>query len=74
MTVTLRVLSYAAFILGLFWCAYSLLNGFQTDRNPSYFLPQAARFLFWGISGWAVFGSLGNIMARLDKLEDAART
>jgi len=40
--------------------------------DPSYFIPQAAQFLFWGVSGWAVFGSLGKILGRLDALETRA--
>jgi hypothetical protein len=73
MILTLRILSLAAIILGVFWSIYALANGFRTPGgDPSYFIPQAAQFLFWGISGWAVFGSLGRIMARLDALEQGA--
>lgn len=77
MTFSLRILFLAAIILGVFWCAYALVNGFQAaDGDPTYFIPQAGRFLFWGVSGWAVFGSLGKIMERLERLErlEGART
>jgi hypothetical protein len=72
MTLTLRILSFAAVIFGVFWSVYALANGFRAvGGDPSYFIPQAAQFLFWGISGWAVFGSLGRIMTRLDALEQS---
>jgi hypothetical protein len=52
MTLTLRILSLAAIILGVFWSVYAVANGFRAiDGDPSYFIPQAAQFLFWGISG-----------------------
>ena len=70
MTTTLRVLSLAAIILGVFWSVYALANGFQAfDSDPTYFIPQAAQFLFWGVAGWAVFGSLSKILGRLEALE-----
>ncbi len=70
MTTTLRGLSLAAIILGVFWSVYALANGFLTvDGEPSYFVPQAAQFLFWGVAGWAVFGSLSKILGRLEALE-----
>ena len=70
MTTTLRGLSLAAIILGIFWSVYALANGFRTvGGEPSYFIPQAAQFLFWGVAGWAVFGSLGKILGRLEALE-----
>lgn len=73
MTTTLRVLSLAAIILGIFWSVYTLANGFRTvGGDPSYFIPQAAQFLFRGGSGWAVFGSLGKILGRLDSFETRA--
>lgn len=70
MTTALKVLSIAAVILGVFWSVYAVANGFRAvGGDPSYFLPQAARFLFWGTSGWAVFGSLSKILERLEALE-----
>ena len=70
MNTTLRVLSIAAITFGVFWSVYALANGFRTENgDPSYFIPQAAQFLFWGVAGWAVFGSLGKILNRLDALE-----
>ncbi len=73
MTTTLRILSLAAIILGVFWSVYALANGFRTfDGDPAYFVPQAAQFLFWGISGWAVFGALGKILGHLERLEQNA--
>lgn len=73
MNTALRVLSLTAIILGVFWSVYALANGFRVvNGDPTYFIPQAAQFLFWGISGWAVFGSLGKIMTRLDALEQGA--
>ena len=62
-------MSLAAIILGVFWCVYALANGFRAfDGDPSYFILQAAQFLFWGISGWAVFGALGKILEHLERL------
>ena len=73
MTTTLRALSLAAIILGVFWSVYALANDFRTvDGDPSYFTLQAAQFLFWGISGWAVFGALGKILGQLEALERTA--
>ena len=73
MTTTLRVLSLAAIILGVFWSVYALANGFRTvDSDPSHFILQAAQFLFWGISGWAVFGAPGKILEHLERLEQNA--
>ncbi len=75
MATTLRFLSLAAIILGVFWSVYALANGFRSpDGDASYFIPQAAQFLFWGIAGWAVFGALGRILDRLDVLEAHAKT
>lgn len=70
MTTTLRILSLAAIILGVFWSVYALANGFRAfNGDPSDFIPQAAQFLFWGISGWAVFGALDKILEHLERLE-----
>jgi hypothetical protein len=70
MNTTLRVLSLVAIILVVFWSTYALANGFRAvDGDPSYFIPQAAQFLFWGVAGWAVFGSLSKILGRLEALE-----
>ena len=66
----LHIFSFASIILGVFWGTYALANGFRAvNGDPFYFVPQAAGFLALGAAGWAVFGALGSILGRLEKLE-----
>ena len=71
MTTVLRVFSLASIIIGVFWGFYALTNGFRAvDGDPFFFVPQAAGFFVLGAAGWAVFGALGQILERLERLED----
>ena len=70
MKIVLRVFSIASSILGVFWGTYALANGFRAvNGDPFYFIPQAAGFMVLGAAGWAVFGVLGKILGRLERLE-----
>ena len=70
MKTVLRVFSLASIIIGVFWGFYALTNGLRTpDGDPFYFITQAAGFFALGAAGWAVFGALGQILERLERLE-----
>ncbi len=67
---TLNVFSLLSIVLGVFWSTYAVANGYRSPvGDPSYFLPQALTFLVAGVVGWALFGSLGKILGRLERLE-----
>lgn len=51
MKTTLRVVSLASSIIGVFWGSFALTTSLQTDDAQFSSIPEAAGFFFLGAAG-----------------------